>query len=92
MHSYLLAGSLTSNHFETDVPSDVWSQDVFKRLIACSSKLGYHSHALILCQLPEPVDYESTFGMLRSTVISLVESMFTHLWDMTIIEYLICIL
>ena len=92
IHNYLSAGSLISRHFQTDVPPNVWSQEVYKRLIACCSKLGYHTHALVLCQLLELVDYEFAFGMVMNTVGSMVECMFTHLWDMTIIEYLICIL
>ena len=92
LHNYLSAGSKVSCHYQNDVPQDTWTPDVHKRLIACCSKLGYHTHALILCQLLEPVDYEYAFNVMKSNVGALSEGLFSHLWDMTIIEYLICIL
>jgi hypothetical protein len=61
-------------------------------MLSCCEKLGYHTHAAILCQFLQPVDYELAFGILKNNVESTVDSLFVHFWDMTIIEYLICIL
>ncbi len=92
LYGFLSVGSMASNHFTTEVPEAVWSPIVHQRLRACCTRLRYHTHALIVCQLLEPVDYEGAFGIVRSNVGAMTEGLFTHLWDMTIIEYLICIL
>ena len=92
LRNYLTAGSMVSGYFQNDVLQDIWTPDVYKRLITCCSKLGYHTHALLLCQLLDPIDYEYAFSIMKGNVGVLSESLFTHLWDMTIIEYLICIL
>ena len=89
MQSYLQSGAISSNYFESDVPSP---PTVYHRMISCCGKLGYHTHAAILCQFLQPVDYELAFGILKNNVESTVDSLFIHFWDMTIIEYLVCIL
>ncbi len=48
-------------------------------------------HAVMLCQLSEPVDYENVFSIVKSGGGRLTERLFKHIWDMTIIEYIICI-
>ena len=78
--------------FESDIPPQTWTPAVYCRIISCCEKLGYHTHAAILCQFLQPVDYELAFGILKNNVESMVDSLFVHFWGMTIIEYLICIL
>lgn len=92
LESYLQAGSISSQFFETEVPSSLWTQTVYKRMIKCCMKLAYSTHAAIFCQFLQPVDYELAFEILKSNVNTAVESLFAHFWDMTIIEFLICIL
>ncbi|XP_064393895.1 integrator complex subunit 8-like isoform X2 [Halichondria panicea] len=89
LYGFLSVGSMASNHFTTEVPEAIWSPIVHQRLRACCTRLRYHTHSLIVCQLLEPVDYEGAFGIVRSNVGAMTEGLFTHLWDMTIIEYLI---
>jgi hypothetical protein len=86
------AAALASDHFHRDIPATVWSQVTLRRLIACCCRLRYFTQAVVLCQLLQPVDYEHTFSILRENASETVASMFPYLWDMTIIEYLICIL
>lgn len=86
------AAALASDHFHRDVPATAWSQVTLHRLISCCCRLSYFTQAVILCQLLKPVDYERAFRILRENASDTVASMFPYLWDMTIIEYLICIL
>ena len=92
IENYLQSGAISSDFFESDIPSQTWTPAVYHRMINCCGKLGYHTHAAILCQFLQPVDYELAFGILKNNVESTVDSLFVHFWDMTIIEYLICIL
>ena len=92
MENYLQSGTISSNFFESDIPPQTWTPAVYRRMLSCCEKLGYHTHAAILCQFLQPVDYELAFGILKNNVESTVDSLFIHFWDMTIIEYLICIL
>ena len=92
IENYLQSGAISSDFFESDIPSQTWTPAVYHRMINCCGKLGYHTHAAILCQFLQPVDYELAFGILKNNVESTVDSLFIHFWDMTIIEYLICIL
>ena len=92
MENYLQSGAISSDFFESDIPPQTWTTAVYRRMISCCEKLGYHTHAAILCQFLHPVDYELAFGILKNNVESTVDSLFVHFWDMTIIEYLICIL
>ena len=91
MENYLQSGAISSYFFESDIPSQTWTPAVYHRMINCCGKLGYHTHAAILCQFLQPVDYELAFEILKNNVESTVDSLFIHFWDMTIIEYLICI-
>ena len=92
MENYLQSGAISSNFFESDIPGQTWTPAVYHHMINCCGKLGYHTHAAILCQFLQPVNYELAFGILKNNVESTVDSLFVHFWDMTIIEYLICIL
>ena len=92
MENYLQSGAISSEFFESDVPPQTWTPAVYHCMISCCEKLNYHTHAAILCQFLQPVDYELAFGILKNNVESTVDSLFVHFWDMTIIEYLICIL
>ena len=92
LECYLHAGAISSQFFETEVPTSTWTQTVYRRIIKCCTKLGYNTHAAIFSQFLQPVDYELAFEILNSSISTTVESLFAHFWDMTIIEYLICIL
>ena len=92
MENYLQSSAISSDFFESDIPPQTWTAAVYRRMISCCEKLGYHTHAAILCQFLHPVDYELAFGIFKNNVESTVDSLFVHFWDMTIIEYLICIL
>ncbi|KAL5466717.1 hypothetical protein EMCRGX_G030865 [Ephydatia muelleri] len=88
---YLESGVVPSRYFEDDVPAEIWSQQVYRRIINCCSHLSYYTHVVILCQFLKPVDYELAFATLRNHSSSTTESLYIHLWDMTIIEYIIYI-
>lgn len=86
------AAALASDHFHRDIPTTVWSQVTLHRLITCCCRLGYFTHAVVLSQLLQPMEYEHAFSILRENASETLASVFPYLWDMTIIEYLICIL
>lgn len=86
------AGALTSAHFHHEVPDEVWSQPTLRQLVRCCCRLGYYTQAVLLCQLLHPVDYELAFGIMKENASHMTEGMFQYFWDMSIIEYLICIL
>lgn len=92
LESYMEAAALASNHFQKEIPGTVWSQVTLHRLISCCCRLCYFTQAVVLCQLLVPVDYELAFRILKENGSHTVASMFPYFWDMTIIEYLICIL
>lgn len=53
----------------------------------------YYTQAVVLCQFPpNGVDYAAVFQLIRDHSSEVLETVFDFLWDMTIIEYLICIL
>ena len=85
------AAALATNHFHREIPEGVWSQAILRRLISCCCKFSYFTQAAILCQLLHPVDYELAFSILRENCHATMDSFFPYFWDMTIIEYLICI-
>lgn len=92
MEGYMEAAALASNHFQLDIFPKVWSQTTQRRLIKCCCKLGHYTQAAILCQLLQPVDYETAFSILKEHASRTLDSLFPYFWDMTIIEYLIRIL
>jgi integrator complex subunit 8 len=89
--NYLKAGAVTSRHFEDEVPPLVWSMQVYRKMISCCTQLNLHTHAVLLCQLLVPMDYELAFSLLSTHSSLMAESYFTYFWDMVIIEYLIYI-
>ena len=92
LEGYMEAAALSTSHFHDPVPEEVWPANILRRLINCCQRLNYHTQAAILCQLLQPVDYDLAFRILRENATTLLENMFGYFWDMTIIEYLICIL
>lgn len=88
---YLKAGAVTSRYFEDNVPSDIWPVQVYRKIITCCTHLNFHTHAVLFCQLLNPVDYELAFSLLTNHSSSMMESYFMYFWDMVIIEYLIYI-
>ncbi len=91
LEGYIEAAALASDHFQSEIPQEVWSQTTLRRLIKCCLRLRYYTQAVLLCQLLQPVDYEMAFAILRDHANETVDSLFPCFWDMTIIEYLICI-
>lgn len=88
---YLESGMVPSKYFEDEVPAEIWTQQVYRRMIKCCSHLGYYTHVVILSQFLKPVDYELAFTTLRNHSSNTIESLYVHLWDMSIIEYIIYI-
>lgn len=86
------AGAIASAHFHQEVLEEVWSQITLRRLVSCCCRLGYITQGVVLCQLLRPVAYELAFSILRENASHTVDTVFPSFWDMTIIEYLICIL
>ncbi|KAG8133795.1 hypothetical protein E2320_011546 [Naja naja] len=67
--------------------------DVIKRMIKCCSLLNCHTQVAILCQFLREVDYKTAFKALQEqNSHDAMDSYYDYIWDITILEYLTCIL
>uniref|UniRef100_A0A8C2KV66 Integrator complex subunit 8 n=1 Tax=Cyprinus carpio TaxID=7962 RepID=A0A8C2KV66_CYPCA len=76
MHYYLQAGTVCSDYFTKPVPPDVYTDQV-----------------AVLCQFLREVDYMTAFKALQEqNSHDSMDSFYDYIWDVTILEYLTCIL
>ncbi|KTG38689.1 hypothetical protein cypCar_00014723 [Cyprinus carpio] len=76
MHYYLQAGTVCSDYFTKPVPPDV-----------------YNDQVAVLCQFLREVDYMTAFKALQEqNSHDSMDSFYDYIWDVTILEYLTCIL
>uniref|UniRef100_A0A671MCM0 INTS8 TPR repeats domain-containing protein n=1 Tax=Sinocyclocheilus anshuiensis TaxID=1608454 RepID=A0A671MCM0_9TELE len=93
MHYYLQAGTVCSDYFTKSVPPDVYTDQVLKRMIKCCSLLNCHTQVAVLCQFLREVDYMTAFKALQEqNSHDSMDSFYGYIWDVTILEYLTCIL
>ena len=93
LHYYLQAGAVCSDFFNKMVPPDVFTDQVIKRMIKCCSLLNCHTQVAILCQFLREVDYKTAFKALQEqNSHDAMDSYYEYIWDVTILEYLTCIL
>uniref|UniRef100_A0A672MMD7 Integrator complex subunit 8-like n=1 Tax=Sinocyclocheilus grahami TaxID=75366 RepID=A0A672MMD7_SINGR len=93
MHYYLQAGTVCSDYFTKPVPPDVYTDQVLKRMIKCCSLLNCHTQVAVLCQFLREVDYMTAFKALQEqNSHDSMDSFYDYIWDVTILEYLTCIL
>uniref|UniRef100_A0A8C1X1Z5 INTS8 TPR repeats domain-containing protein n=2 Tax=Cyprinus carpio TaxID=7962 RepID=A0A8C1X1Z5_CYPCA len=93
MHYYLQAGTVCSDYFTKPVPPDVYNDQVLKRMIKCCSLLNCHTQVAVLCQFLREVDYMTAFKALQEqNSHDSMDSFYDYIWDVTILEYLTCIL
>ncbi|XP_015474391.1 integrator complex subunit 8 isoform X1 [Parus major] len=93
LHYYLQAGAVCSDFFNKMVPPDVYTDQVIKRMIKCCSLLNCHTQVAILCQFLREVDYKTAFKALQEqNSHDAMDSYYEYIWDVTILEYLTCIL
>ncbi|MEE6463501.1 hypothetical protein FKM82_005937 [Ascaphus truei] len=65
LNYYLQAGAVCSDFFTKQVPPDVYTDQVIKRMIKCCSLLNCHTQVAILCQFLREVDYKTAFKSLQ---------------------------
>ncbi|KAG9478780.1 hypothetical protein GDO78_012440 [Eleutherodactylus coqui] len=65
LNYYLQAGAVSSDFFTKQVPPDVYTDQVIKRMIKCCSLLNCHTQVAILCQFLREVDYKTAFKALQ---------------------------
>ncbi|XP_068093782.1 integrator complex subunit 8 [Hyperolius riggenbachi] len=89
LNYYLQAGAVSSDFFTKQVPPDVYTDQVIKRMIKCCSLLNCHTQVAILCQFLREVDYKTAFKALQEqNSHDAMDSYYEHIWDVTILEYL----
>ncbi|XP_062870806.1 integrator complex subunit 8 [Trichomycterus rosablanca] len=89
MHYYLQAGTVSSDYFTKPVPSDVYTDQVLKRMIKCCSMLNCHTQVAVLCQFLREVDYMTAFKAIQEqNSHDSMDSFYDYIWDVTILEYL----
>ncbi|TNN31746.1 Integrator complex subunit 8 [Liparis tanakae] len=93
LNLYLQAGAVCSDLFTKGVPPDVYSDQVLKRMIKCCSMMNCHTQVAVLCQFLREVDYMTAFKALQEqNSHDAMDSFYDYIWDVTILEYLTCIL
>uniref|UniRef100_A0A674NZW2 Integrator complex subunit 8 n=1 Tax=Takifugu rubripes TaxID=31033 RepID=A0A674NZW2_TAKRU len=89
LNIYLQAGAVCSDFFTKVVPSDVYSDQVLKRMIKCCSMMNCHTQVAVLCQFLREVDYMTAFKALQEqNSHDAMDSFYDYIWDVTILEYL----
>ncbi|KTF81664.1 hypothetical protein cypCar_00042118 [Cyprinus carpio] len=62
-------------------------------MIKCCSLLNCHTQVAVLCQFLREVDYMTAFKALQEqNSHDSMDSFYDYIWDVTILEYLTCIL
>ncbi|XP_059608523.1 integrator complex subunit 8 [Phlebotomus argentipes] len=65
---------------------------VVRRMIKCSTNLGCHMQATVLCQFLDDVDYGLAFKCISEKSASFTDAIDTYyscIWDVTILEFII---
>ncbi|KAM5157278.1 integrator complex subunit 8 isoform 1-T2 [Mantella aurantiaca] len=89
LNYYLQAGAFSSDFFTKQVPPDVYTDQVIKRMIKCCNTLFCHTQVAILCQFLREVDYKTAFKALQEqNGHDAMDSYYEYIWDVTILEYL----
>ncbi|XP_073488094.1 integrator complex subunit 8 [Aquarana catesbeiana] len=89
LNYYLQAGAVSSDFFTKQVPPDVYTDQVIKRMIKCCNQLSCHTQVAILCQFLREVDYKTAFKALQEqNGHDAMDSYYEYIWDVTILEYL----
>ncbi|KAM4706013.1 integrator complex subunit 8 [Rhinophrynus dorsalis] len=89
LNYYLQAGAVCSEFFTKQVPPEVYTEQVIKRMIKCCSLLNCHTQVAILCQFLREVDYKTAFKALQEqNSHDAMDSYYEYIWDVTILEYL----
>lgn len=88
---YLEAGAVSSLFFSSPVPSSVWDDQVYKKMVMCCSAMKAHVQAALLCQCMEVKDYTTAFKALQQACSASSDAMdfyYSFFWDITMLEYL----
>ncbi|RMX54135.1 hypothetical protein pdam_00017386 [Pocillopora damicornis] len=91
LRCYLEAGAVSSLFFNSPVPSSVWDDQVYRKMVTCCSAMKAHVQAALLCQCMEVKDYTTAFKALQQACSSSSDAMdfyYTFFWDITMLEYL----
>lgn len=91
LRCYLEAGAMASSFFHEPVPSTVWDDQVYRKMVTCCSALKAHIQAALLCQCMEGKDYATAFKALQQASLASSDAMdfyYTFFWDVTMLEYL----
>ncbi|KAM4688564.1 integrator complex subunit 8 [Discoglossus pictus] len=89
LNYYLQAGAVCSDFFTKQVPPEVFTDQVIKRMIKCCSLLNCHTQVAILCQFLREIDYKTAFKALQEqNSHDAMDSYYEYIWDVTILEYL----
>ncbi|XP_068722268.1 integrator complex subunit 8-like isoform X2 [Montipora capricornis] len=91
LRCYLEAGAVASSFFHEAVPTSVWDDQVYRKMVSCCSAMKAHVQAALLCQCMEVKDYSAAFKALQQASSASSDAMdfyYTFFWDITLLEYL----
>lgn len=90
---YILATAQETNNFTNPalkIPRNFYT--VIRRLITSLHAMKAHIQCIILCQFLTPIDYSLAFKIIQENAPLLDTSYFQYIWEVPILELLICIL
>lgn len=91
LRCYLEAGAVASSFFHLAVPTSVWDDQVYRKMVTCCSAMKAHVQAALLCQCMEDKDYTTAFKALQQASSASSDAMdlyYSFFWDIALLEYL----
>ncbi|EDV25959.1 uncharacterized protein TRIADDRAFT_23696, partial [Trichoplax adhaerens] len=90
LRNYIEAGAISSSYFLNEVPTDIWDDLVYRRMISCCSALFCHTQAAVLCQFLTPVDFNMAIRAVQQhNSEDAMETYYHCIWETTILEAII---
>ncbi|XP_064611171.1 integrator complex subunit 8-like [Liolophura sinensis] len=90
MKFYLESGVVATDFFTETHINLVYDEQVYRRMIKCSSYLQCHTQVAVLCQFLDEVDYATAFKALQErNTYDAMDTYYPFIWDISILEFLI---
>ncbi|XP_065827388.1 integrator complex subunit 8-like isoform X2 [Oscarella lobularis] len=90
LNAYIEAGAAASGFFEKPVAPELWTSEVYRRLIQICNTLEYHIQAAVICQCVVPVERATAFKSIQLAISrDPVDVYHGFFWDIPILENII---
>ncbi|XP_075164917.1 integrator complex subunit 8 [Haematobia irritans] len=92
MRCYINALITGTDYCNVPLQRNVADDYIIRKMIRCSSNLGCHMQATILCQFLEEIDYGIVFKNLTEKSANFTDAMdayYNCIWDTTLLEFII---